>query len=119
MLIRNKEWSHDMFSLGVVFLELVIGWPVWLHMQCHVTSVCDPRVEIKTTGIFSANLRDKFKIKERQVHCINNLDLLLENSMGVSNLGDYGKDLLKKMIVEEGSKRISPYDALTHPFFTK
>jgi len=53
MLLRNRDWSHDIFSVGVIFLELVLGWPVWLNMKCRVASVLNPNVEILTTGIFS------------------------------------------------------------------
>jgi len=74
MLVNSKEWSHDIFSLGVVFLELILGWPVWMSMKCKVQCIYDSNLEIITTGIFSVPLRDKAKIKERQLKSIENLD---------------------------------------------
>jgi len=83
MLMNSKEWSHDIFSLGVVFLELILGWPVWMSMKSRVQCLYDSNLEIITTGIFSVPLRDKAKIKERQIKSIENLDYLLDNAMGI------------------------------------
>jgi len=41
---------------------------------------------------------------------------LFENAMGIPELDLNGRDLLKKMLKLDGSKRISPLDALNHPF---
>lgn len=116
MILQSHDWSHDIFSLGVIFLELVLGWPVWMNMQCRVTSVLKPDLEIITTGIFSVNCRDKAKIKAKQLKVIENLDFLLENAMGFSNLGKDGENLLKHMLKIDSRERISPQDALRHKF---
>mmetsp|Transcript_21752 Transcript_21752/g.48588 ORF Transcript_21752/g.48588 Transcript_21752/m.48588 type:complete len:110 (-) Transcript_21752:176-505(-) len=107
-----------MFSLGVIFLELVVGWPVWLNMQCKIHSVLNAGEFISTVGLFSTNLsfRDNAKIRDLQLQTISNLDNVFETSMGLSNISDDGKDLLRKMLLVDGSKRISPMDALNHPF---
>jgi len=80
-------------------------------MKCRVSSVVNSNVEILTTGIFSVNLRDKAKIKEKQIKSIENIDFLLNNAMGI-RLDKNGTDLMKKMLQIDGTKRISPLDSL-------
>jgi len=74
MLAKNLDHSHDMFSLGVIFLEIVLGWPIGMSMKCKVPSLKDPTLEIITTGVFAANYRDKAKIREKQIKCIENIE---------------------------------------------
>jgi len=66
MLSQNLDHSHDMFSLGVIFLEIILGWPIGMNMKCKVASQKDPSLEIITTGVFSASCRDKIKIRDKQ-----------------------------------------------------
>jgi len=85
-------------------------------MKCKVQSVKHSDVEILTTGIFSVNMRDKSKIAEKQIKSIENIEYLFDNAMGISNLCKEGKDLIKQMLNLNPHNRISPYEALNHPF---
>ena len=101
MLANEPDWAHDMWSLGVVLLELVLGWPVWMSMKSRVQSQISPGEEIYATGVFSVPARDKTKIRGLQIRTVENIDALIENSMGIAcdhNL----RDLLKKMLMVDG-----------------
>eukprot|EP00341_Mesodinium_pulex_P003153 CAMPEP_0116939750 /NCGR_PEP_ID=MMETSP0467-20121206/32939_1 /TAXON_ID=283647 /ORGANISM="Mesodinium pulex, Strain SPMC105" /LENGTH=87 /DNA_ID=CAMNT_0004622123 /DNA_START=1248 /DNA_END=1511 /DNA_ORIENTATION=+ len=84
-------------------------------MKSRVVSVADPGVEIMTTGIFSVSGRDKSKIRDRQLKAIEELEFLLTNAMGFQ-IDAQGLDLMKQMLKVDGTQRISPPDALKHPF---
>lgn len=116
MLAAEHDWAHDIWSLGVVFLELILGWPVWMSMKSRVQSQINPGEEIIATGVFSAPCREKIKIRQLQMRAVENLDALMENAMGMAC--DHNmRDLLKKMLMIDGCKRISPIEALKHPWF--
>jgi len=36
---KSQSYSHDIFSLGVILLEIILGWPVWLSMSCIVKHI--------------------------------------------------------------------------------
>jgi len=74
-------WAHDIFSLGVILLEMVLGWPVWLSMNCIVKHINNPKNIIKTVGVFSVPGRDKHKICDRQLSVIKQIDKAFANSM--------------------------------------
>jgi len=82
-------------------------------MKSKVQSQINKGEEIVATGIFSVPCREKAKIRQQQIKAIENLDSLLPNAMGIdcdANL----RDLIKKMLMVDGCKRISPIDALNH-----
>eukprot|EP00801_Mesodinium_rubrum_P002997 Mrub_02997.p1 GENE.Mrub_02997~~Mrub_02997.p1 ORF type:complete len:481 (-),score=95.90 Mrub_02997:116-1558(-) len=117
MLAAEPDWAHDMWSLGVVLLELILGWPVWMSMKSRVLSQINRGEEIIATGIFSVPCREKAKIRQLQLKAVDNLDGLLQNAMGVSVDANL-RDLLSKMLKVDGCKRISPIDALKHHYFS-
>lgn len=116
MLAAEPDWAHDIYSLGVVTLELVLGWPVWMSMKSKVQSQINKGEEIVATGIFSVPCREKAKIRQQQLKAIENLDSLLHNAMGIDCDANF-RDLIKKMLMVDGCKRISPIDALNHQQF--
>lgn len=113
MLASEPDWAHDMWSLGVVLLELILGWPVWMSMRSRVQSQISPGEEIVATGVFSAPCREKNKIRQLQLRAVENLDALFDNAMGIA-CDTNMRDLLRKMLQVDGCKRISPIQALQH-----
>jgi len=105
-----------MFSLGVILLELVLGWPVWLSMNCIVKHLANNKNVIKTVGVFSVPMRDKAKICDRQVTCIRQIEKAFVNSMTITKRDPQLEDLIKKMLNLDSTQRISPIDALNHPY---
>lgn len=104
-----------MFSLGVILLELVLGWPVWLSMNCIVKHVANSKNVIKTVGVFSVPMRDKAKICDRQVTCIRQIDKAFANSMTMARRDPQLEDLIMRMLNLDSTQRISPIDAINHP----
>lgn len=63
-LSRLHPWSIDVWSLGVVLLEITLGYPVWLSYRGRIVCLQDGE-EIKSeiiTGLFGVNSRDALKI---------------------------------------------------------
>jgi serine/threonine protein kinase len=115
--------SFDMWAIGVVLLEILVGFPVWFSYRARVE--VDSRV-FWACGLFTSRtgLRDPQKIIERQVAVISNLDSILEESPGLytswsatnSKEWSNARDLVKKLLNMRASTRISPQDALCHDF---
>ena len=34
-----KPWSLDVWSLGIILLEIVTGFPIWMSLKCRVSTV--------------------------------------------------------------------------------
>jgi len=68
---KMLPWSVDMWSLGAIILELVVGFPLWLSLKGRVMKAggggqC-------TTGLFGVAGRLPKKISQRQVQLIRTL----------------------------------------------
>ena len=58
----SKPWSLDVWSFGVILLEIVSGFPVWMQLKCKMqTSNGKPKVG---QGIFGVRNREPVKIIE-------------------------------------------------------
>jgi dual specificity tyrosine-phosphorylation-regulated kinase 2/3/4 len=114
-LFNNSEpWSFDMWSMGSIFLELVLGAPLWLPYKC-VAGDSPPHTACP--GLFSVPGRDPEKIVVKQTDAILNRGLrkVLRDPPGVP-LDDAGMDLLERMLCWTPADRISPAEALSHPW---
>lgn len=94
---------------------MVLGWPVWLSMNCIVKHIANSKNVIKTVGIFSVPMRDKVKISDRQINVIKQIDKAFSNSMTMTSRDPLLEDLIKSMLNLDSKSRISPIDALNHP----
>jgi len=112
---HSQPWSFDIWSLGSIFLELCLGTPLWLSYKCRVAD--DQRVNSAATGLFAVPGRDPEKIIGKQVDALRNRGLpnVLRNAQGVP-LDEDGLDLLSLMLNWDPSERISPQEALEHPW---
>lgn len=116
---KSQPWSFDMWSLGSILLEMSLGTPLWLSYKCRVAS--DQRVPpVAGLGLFAVPGRDPEKILLRQADavCHKGLAAVLRNGAGVPLDADGGQglDLLEQMMSWDPMARISPYDALAHPW---
>jgi serine/threonine protein kinase len=34
-----QPWSFDVWSLGVILMEIITGFPVWMSLKCRVSTV--------------------------------------------------------------------------------
>ncbi|CAK9051651.1 unnamed protein product [Durusdinium trenchii] len=118
---KSQPWSFDMWSLGSIVLEMSLGTPLWLSYKCRVAS--DQRTPAGF-GLFAVPGRDPEKILLRQADavCHKGLAQVLRNAAGVPLDGGgtkSGLDLLEQMMAWDPMARISPYDALAHPWLTE
>lgn len=115
---KSQPWSFDMWSLGSILLEMSLGTPLWLSYKCRVAS--DQRTNAAGLGLFAVPGRDPEKILLRQADavCHKGLAAVLRNAPGVplDVDGGQGLDLLEQMMSWDPMTRISPYDALMHPW---
>jgi len=111
---QSHPWSFDVWSLGSIWLELCLGTPLWLSYKCRVAD--DQRPTSAALGLFAVPGRDPEKIITRQADALRNrgLQAVLRNAPGVSP--GPGFDLLALMLAWEPIDRISPMDALEHPW---
>jgi len=116
-LLRNSQpWSFDIWSLGSIFLELCLGTPLWLSYKCRVAD--DQRAG---TGLFAVPGRDPEKILQKQSDALRQRGLhsILRNAPGVPlNNGGTGSglELLAAMLTWDPKERVSPSEALDHPW---
>ena len=109
-----QPWSIDMWSVGSIFLEIITGFPIWLNMKC--------RTIINNKSIFSNVLfavqgKDSKKIVTKQKEVLSDLKSIL-NKYPAIEIGEQGLDLLSSMLDFNPQTRISPQEALNHPFLS-
>jgi serine/threonine protein kinase len=119
-LHRNSQsWSFDIWSLGSILLELCLGTPLWLSYKCRVAD--DQRTNSAAMGLFAVPGRDPEKIIAKQLDalCRRGVHNVIRGAQGVPiNNGDNGSglELLSAMLAWDPIDRISPCDALEHPW---
>lgn len=109
----SQPWSFDIWSLGAIMLELSLGTPLWLSYKCRAGDS-----QRTGTGLFAVPGRDPERIVQKQVEALRQRGLprVLQDPAGVI-LSDAGLDLLAGMLTWEPIDRISPDEALEHPWF--
>jgi serine/threonine protein kinase len=56
----SRGWSLDVWSLGVILLEIITGYPVWMAVKCKLmTATNKPKVG---QGIFAVKDREPLRI---------------------------------------------------------
>merc|ERR1711959_836815 len=112
---RSQPWSFDVWSLGAMMLELCHGAPLWLSYKCHVQGP-NGRDRV-TTGLFAVPGRRADKILERQHTLLGPafVDTLRDGALAI-RLDDDGLDFLAGLLTWDPQHRMSPEEALSHPF---
>lgn len=77
----SQPWSFDMWSLGAIFLEIIVGYPMWLSLKSRVPT--SEGRNIFVTGLFSCTGRDNLKIRDKQLKVIKTLPKVLSSGAGV------------------------------------
>lgn len=111
----SKNWSLDVWSFGVILLEIISGFPVWMQLKCKMQlSSGKPKVG---QGIFGVRNRDPVKIIEAQQKLMKNLSLNMKklDNYQLTKIPEF-MDLLKRMLEVDPANRISPSDIKEHPF---
>jgi len=119
-LRQSQPWSFDIWSLGSIFLELCLGTPLWLSYKCRVAD--DQRANSAAMGLFAVPGRDPDKIitKQRGALLDRGLPHVLRNPQGIRfdnvDADGSGMELLSLMLAWDPVDRISPQEALEHPW---
>lgn len=113
---KSQPWSFDVWSLGAIMLELCYGVPHWLSYKCRVRGP-DGVQDHSVTGLFAVPGRDHERILQKQEELIldGGLRKVLRDAPGIA-LEPSGFDLLEAMLAWNPEQRISPADALAHPY---
>lgn len=112
---RCWPWSFDVWSLGIILLEIVSGCPVWMSLKCRVQTVDGKSV--LGTGLLGVPQRDQKKIIVKQQQLLKNIPSTLRKfeCYGLDR-DPYFMDLLHQMLTPDPTKRISPMDIINHQF---
>ncbi|KAL4503310.1 hypothetical protein ABPG72_000916 [Tetrahymena utriculariae] len=102
----QKTYVIDIWSLGCVMMEIISGIPLWMSLK---TIVKHKGQELIRHGLFAAKGRVFENIIEKQIEVVKSIDTYIDehNYSGVQVDQDL-RYLVKKMLVLDPSKRISP-----------
>jgi len=104
-----------MFSVGAILLEILTGFPLWLPLKGRVES---GNQSMTAYGLFAVQNKAVKKILLKQKEVIGNLIKTLKRYKCFTNNKELF-DLLQRMLSIDPMSRISPEEALKHPFITK
>lgn len=115
---KMAPWSYDIWSLGAIFLEIITGFPLWLGLKGKITTRKGKNVV--NFGIFGVQGRVNAKIVSKQNIVLKDLPSCIKkyDSYG-SEKDEFLMDFLYGLLDKSPSKRISPTEALAHPFITQ
>jgi serine/threonine protein kinase len=113
---QSRPHSVDMWSVGAIFLEILSGFPLWLAYK---TRVVHGGKNHWLKGLFSASGRSTEKIIAKQQHVVQHMGEMLERYPGLwmDIDGDPAFELLQGMLDLDPARRISPVEAIDHPYF--
>merc|ERR1719253_665605 len=86
----------DVWSLGCIFLELIVGLPLWLSYKARV--VTPENRSVMGVGLFAVNGRDPWKIRNKQLEVVQKLGRVLATAPGLGMDNPLGVDLLRRML---------------------
>ncbi len=107
-----------MWSLGAIWLEIATGFPMWLSLKSKIRVA--KGYSVYGSGLFAVAGREHSKILQKQYSLLKHgvkqcaprfFDGLLWMKSSLEAI-----DLLERMLCADPKARISPGDALSHPF---
>jgi serine/threonine protein kinase len=108
----SHPWSFDVWSLGMIVLEVASGLPLWLSFKARV---CRGTKQFKGKGLLAVSGRAPAAVLREQFNVVENMPAVLAQCVGLP-LGDLGLDFLSKLLAWHPRNRISPSEALEHPY---
>lgn len=109
---QTKPWSIDMWSTGCIFLEILTGFPLWLSLKGRVEYEGKSLISY---GVFAVQGKVSGKIVQKQKEVVANLKEVLSRYECFTN-DQTAINLLERMLDVNPKTRISPQEALEHPF---
>lgn len=112
---KMEPWSYDIWSLGAIFLEIITGFPLWLGLKGKIKTKSGKNVV--NFGVFGVQGRVNAKIVTKQTNALKNLGSCIKkyDSYGFEN-DEILMDFMYGLLDKSPRKRISPTEALAHPF---
>ena len=113
MVHSCKPWSFDVWSLGIVLLEILSGFPVWLDGKYPTIDIMEKQKV--NSGLLAVKDRSFDLILEEQART-----LLTNQQTNLDQLDHYGlfkkvpaiKSLVLKMLRSDPAERISPQEII-------
>jgi dual specificity tyrosine-phosphorylation-regulated kinase 2/3/4 len=109
----SEPWSFDVWSAGMIVLEIVTGIPLWMSLKSRVEKMGKL---VTCRGLLAASARDPETILKLQAEITNNVHVTV-NKYAAFSVPSSLVDLLSRMLAWEPARRICPTDALSHDFF--
>lgn len=104
-----------MFSVGAILLEILTGFPLWLSLKGRVETA---KSSLISYGAFAVQGKVPSKIVQKQRDVIGRVREVLDRYQCFTKNGD-AINLLERMLDLNPMTRISPHEALNHPFLLK
>ena len=108
----SHSWSFDIWSLGMIWLELISGFPLWMSLKSKVTS---RGRTVTSKGLLAVQGRDAQLILREQRSVLGSLSEVVGRGVGLQ-VSSAGVELLGRMLQWEPGNRISPVEALSHRY---
>ncbi|CAD7971990.1 unnamed protein product [Amoebophrya sp. A120] len=107
----SSALAGDVWSAGMIFLEICHGVPLWLSYDCCVGTT-------RTQGLLGAGGRDFRKIRQKQSSVVKNLRALLQHHCFGVQIGQNSDavDLLAGLLRPTVPERLRASAALQHRF---
>lgn len=112
LAIESQPWSFDIWSIGMILLEITSGIPLWMSLKSRVKR--HGRL-IVCRGLLAAQGRDPNIIFRMQAELTKDLPNTIKKNSAFEVPHDL-LDLICKMLKWDPMKRISPAQALRHDF---
>lgn len=112
--------ATDVWSIGCVLLEMINGVPLWLSYPAKVVGLEGNSLSGKDVsvsgGLFAVPGKAADKIVAKQMNVLCSLDKIVKQKSSGVPIDNLGLDLIKRMLAWRPVDRISPSEALKHPF---
>lgn len=114
LALTSQPWSFDIWSVGMILLEIISGIPLWMSLKSRVL-----RHEklITCRGLLAAQGRDPGGIMRAQIEISRDVSGIIRK-VSAFDVPDSLCDLIEKMLKWDPMRRISPTQALNHQFMT-
>lgn len=109
----SQPWSFDIWSAGMIILEIISGIPLWMSLKSRVEKLGKL---VTCRGLLAASARDPETILKLQGEITENIANTIHR-YAAFRVPDLLVDLISKMLQWNPSLRISPAEALRHSFF--
>lgn len=114
LALISHPWSFDIWSIGMILLEIISGIPLWMSLKSRVLR--KGRIVV-CKGLLAAQGRDPSIIYRLQAEIARDVNAAVRKNSAFE-VPESLVDLIEKMLRWDPMRRISPEQALNHHFFS-